>query len=106
MIISTLRLFPSREQRRSLLALLRSVQGPTQAQAHCLECRIYEEDGYDDAILYMETWDSDPEFQRHVCSDSYRRVLAAVEVSRMPPEIAFHQVSVTKGLELIQELRG
>lgn len=104
-VITLLRMLPAREQRRHLLGILRSVQGPTQAQPHCLKCRVYEEDGYEEAVLYMEAWDSEEDFKRHVRSDIYRRVLAAVELSRTSPEIAFHQVSTTKGMELVEELR-
>ena len=106
MVISILLIFPTREQRRELLGILRSVQGPTEAQPHCRNCRIYEEAGYDEGVAYVEEWESEADFHRHVRSDAYRRVLAAVEMSRMPPEIAFHRVSSTQGIELIEELRG
>jgi len=88
-----------------VLAILRSVQGPTQAQPHCKICRIYEEDGFEDAILYMERWDSEPDFERHVRSEPYKRILAAVEFSSKPPEIAFDYVSATQGINLIETLR-
>lgn len=106
MVLATIRLFSSREQRRSLLGILRSIQGPTQAQPHCLNCRLYEEDGCENAILYVEQWDSVPDFQRHVRSDSYRRVLEAIELSRSSPEVCFHYIAATKGIELIEELRA
>ena len=105
MVVSTLRLFPSRDERRHVLSILRSVQGPIQAQPHCRSCRVYEEDGLEEAILYMERWDSEPEFERHIRSESYRRILAAVEFSRNPPEISFDFISSTKGMELIEALR-
>ena len=88
-----------------MLGVLRSVQGPTQAQAHCLSCRLFEEDGIDEAIFYMERWDSESELNRHVSSELYRRILAAVELSRTPPEIAFHYIKETKGMDLIETLR-
>ena len=106
MELSTLRIFPTREKRRQVLGLLRSVQGPTQAEPHCLACRIYEEDGYQEAILYLEWWDSEERFEGHVTSDLYRRVLEAMELSRIPPEMSFHRVAETRGMELIEALRG
>lgn len=101
-----LRLFPSREQRRQMLGILRSVQGPTQAQPHCLECGFYEAANGEDAVLYLERWDSEPELQRHVRSDLYRRVLEAAELSRRSPEVHFHHVAATQGMEFIETLRG
>src|SRR5215813_13115917 len=100
-----LRLFPSRDERRHLLTILRSVQGPIQAQPHCRSCRIYEEDGFEQSVLYLERWDSGPDFERHVRSELYRRILAAVELSSKPPEITFDYASGTKGMELIEALR-
>lgn len=105
-VISTLRIFPSRDERRQLLAILRSVQGPTLAQPHCQSCRVYEEDGFEHAILYIERWDSEAEFERHVRSELYRRILAAVEVSHKQPEISFDYVSHTRGMDLIEALRN
>ena len=105
-VISTIRIFPSRDERRQVLGILRSVQGPTQVQPHCQSCRIYEEDDFENSILYMERWDSEAELERHIRSESYWRILGAVELSRKPPEISFDFVSATKGIALIEALRS
>jgi quinol monooxygenase YgiN len=89
-----------------LLTILRSVQGPIEAQPHNQCCQVYEEDGFEGAVLYLERWDSEPEFERHVRSELYRRILAALEFSRKPPEVIFDYVTSTKGMELIEALRG
>jgi quinol monooxygenase YgiN len=99
-------LFPSRDQRRHVLSVLRSVQGPAQVQAHCLASRLFEEDGYDEAICYMEEWDSEQELHRHIRSDFYSRILAAVELSRIPPEQKFYYVNQTRGMDLVEAIRG
>jgi len=105
MVVSTLRLFPPREQRRHVLSVLRSVLGPTQAQPHCRSCHLFEEDGYDEAILFMEQWDEDEAFFNHVRSELYNRVLAAVELSRIQPEFKFLFVKEMRGMELIEATR-
>jgi quinol monooxygenase YgiN len=105
MVISTLRLFPSQAQRRDVLAALRSVQGPTQSLSHCLCCELLEEDGYQDAIVYLQQWDSEEEFHRHIQSDLYGRILGIAELSRMPPEFNFHYVKKSRQLDLIEALR-
>jgi len=106
MIVSKLRLFPSPEQRHQALELLRSVQGPTQVKPCCLAAQVYEEDGYNGAILYTEEWDSEPEFCEHVRSELYRRVLAAIDISKSAPELHFYRVSKAQGLELIDQIRN
>ncbi len=89
-----------------MLSVLRSVQGPTQAQPHCVGCHLCEEDGYDEAILYMEEWDDEQALHQHVRSDLYGRILAAVELSRMPPEFTFYHVKETQGIDLIETVRS
>lgn len=106
MVVSTLRLFPPREQRRHVLSVLRSVLGPTQAQPHCRSCHLFEEDGFDEAILYMEQWDSEKPFFNHVRSELFSRILAAVELSRLPPEFEFLFVKEIRGMDLIEETRN
>ena len=106
MVVSTLRFFPSRNERRDVLRILRSVQGPVEAQPHNQCSRVYEEDGFEGAILYVERWDSEPEFERHVRSSLYRRILEALDFSHKPPEVLFDFVTATKGIDLIKALRG
>jgi quinol monooxygenase YgiN len=105
-IISKLRLFPPGEQRQRTLAALRSVQGPTQVKPHCAASQVYEEDGEAGAILYLEEWESEPEFRDHVRSDLYRRILAAIDLSTAPPELCFYDVSASHGLELVHQIRA
>lgn len=106
MVVSTLRLFPSRDQRRHVLSVLRSVQGPVQAHAHCLCSRVFEEDGFDTAICYIEQWDSEKDLYQHIRSDLYNRILAAVELSKAPPEQHFYFVKEDRGMDLIEEVRN
>lgn len=88
-----------------MLSVLRSVQGPTQAQPHCISCQVLEEDGYEQAILYIEQWESEEDLRRHLRSELYARLLAAAELSRVKPEFKFHYISETRGLELIEAAR-
>jgi quinol monooxygenase YgiN len=94
------------KQRRDALEILRSVQGPTLAQPGCTACQIYQQDDPDHAVLFLEGWASEDAFKEHIRSEGYRRILAAVELSDQPPEVCFHQVSATHGMELIQQIRG
>ena len=106
MILSKLRLFPAPEQRGQVLATLRSVLGPIQDQASCVGVHLYEEVGAEAAVLYVEEWESEPEFREHARSALYRRVLAAIDLSSSTPEVCFYHVSTVEGLELIQQLRS
>ncbi len=87
-----------------MLGVLRALEGPTRVKPHCLSCQLYEEDGYE-ALLYTERWDSESEFHRHVRSDLFRQLLEATELSRRAPEIQFHRISETRGIDLLEDLR-
>jgi quinol monooxygenase YgiN len=106
MVISTLRFVPSAKRHSEVLEILRSVVGPAASQPGCLSCRIYEEDGPDQATVFCGHWKTSAALHEHVLSDLYLRVLAACELSDRPPEFSFHHVAKTQGMDLIQQLRG
>ena len=106
MFLSTVRLAPRTEHRQALLDILRSVQGPALAHQGCLGCRVYTEAEPDGGVLYCECWQSSSDLHAHIRSPLYRRVLAAMELSALEPEICFHSVSATEGFDLVQRLRG
>ena len=104
-IISTFKIAPRAKQRKEVLEILKSIQGPITVQPGCLSCDIYTEIGLDGSILFSEQWESEASLQEHIRSGLYRRILIAAELSKKAPEIRFHRVSDTQGLELIRQLR-
>jgi len=105
-VISTLRIVPSEKRQSQVLEILRSVVGPTGTQSGCLSCCVYEEDGPDQATVFCGHWETETALREHIRSELYRRVLAASELSKRPPEFCFHDVRSTRGMELIYQLRG
>jgi len=57
-------------------------------------------------VRLTEQWESEEALHEHIRSDLYRHLLAAMELSKQPPEVMFHYFSETKGFELVEELRG
>jgi quinol monooxygenase YgiN len=106
MMISMLRFLPSPMRHSEVLEILRSVAGPAESQPGCLSCRIYEEDGPDQAIVLCEHWKTTAALREHICSELYLRVLATCELSSQPPDFCFHHVSKTQGMDLVKQLRG
>jgi len=104
MIISTVKVMPVGKCRPDTLELLSSVQGPILAQPGCIGCWIYH-DKAEHALIFWGEWQTDAALHRHICSDLYRRVLLAMELSSERPEVCFHQIEETRGLDLIHELR-
>ena len=105
MIVGTLTLQPAPERHDDVLEVLRSIQGPVLAQPGCAACDIYEEQGPEQAVVLVERWESQAALEAHLRSDTYRRILGAIELSGSPPEIRFDSVSATEGMDLIERSR-
>jgi len=106
MVISTVRIVPSAKRHSEVLEILRSILGLTESQPGCLSCHLYVEDGPDQGTVFCEHWETEAALQEHIRSDSYRRILVACELSKRSPEVCFHHVSKTQGMDLVQKLRG
>jgi quinol monooxygenase YgiN len=105
-IVGTLRILPLADQRATVLEILRSVQGPVRAQPGCIACDIYDEQGPEPAIVFIERWDSEVALDEHLRSETYRRILEAIERSGSRPLIRFERVSATEGIEAIERQRN
>jgi len=106
MIVSTVRILPPPARRLEVLEILRSIQGPVATAPGCAGCHIYEEEGPDCAIVLVERWESQPTLEAHLRSENYRRILGALELSDIPPQVRFDHVSGSGGLELIERAQA
>jgi len=106
MIISTVKIAASPENRKEILEILFSVKGPSEGATGCISCFIYQDLENEQAITYEEVWQSKKDLDTHLRSDLYRNILAAMDMSSKPPEVRFNTVSTTEGMELVKEARG
>jgi len=105
MILSFLKINPLPGKQQVVLDILRSVIAPTRLKSGCMDCAVYTNQGEGQTILYLEQWQSGEPLDRHIRSELYFRVLSAMELANEPPEIYFHEVSDTRGLEYVEALR-
>jgi quinol monooxygenase YgiN len=106
MYLTVVKISPVPGREKEIIDILLSVRGPTLADAGCLECSILEEHDDEKAIVYLEKWQSGEELCNHIRSAIYSRVLKALELSDREPEIWFHEITVTQGMEVIERLRS
>ena len=105
MIVATLRMVAPPGRRDEILHTLRWLAGPLQARRASAGCRILQDLDDEDALVFIEEWDSDEAFERRLRSQDYRRLLAVAELAAEPPEIRFDQISERRGLGLVAEVR-
>ena len=88
-----------------MMEIFRSVIKLIKGRPGCLSCALHEADDIQRSIIYMEQWETKEDLQQHIQSNIYLMILNAMELARQTPEIRFHNVSETMGLELIEALR-
>jgi len=106
LITATLRIRVSKGKRGEISRLLRSLIGPTRVETGCLSCHLYQDVNDPYAITWMERWRSQDDLNCHLRTPQYKRILAALDMSDVQPEIRFDTVVETKGMQLIEEARG
>ena len=89
-----------------MLDILRTMEALTRTKPGCLCCCIYEQANDKHAVLYVEKWQSMETLERHIQSSMYMRLLTAMELSSEAPDIQFHEVVKTLGMDLIEALRS
>jgi len=104
--MAVMELVPRSDNRLALIEILRFVEEHLHGKAGCLGCDVFETVGSSQRILYVEQWDSMKDLHAHIRSELYFHVLGAIELASKMPSIRFHEVTQTKSMELIEELRG
>jgi len=77
----------------------------TRPSSGCVGCWLSEEEHEVNHVRYTEQWESEEALHEHIRSELYRRILAALELSKHQPEVTFYFCSEAKGLEVIEAAR-
>lgn len=85
--------------------LLLSGVSRTEAKAGCLACSVAR-DAVDPArVRYSETWSNETAFRRHVQSQDFQRVLAAMDLCCEEPQVVVGNLAGHRGIAYLQHLR-
>ena len=106
MMLAVLELVPQIQKRQAMLEVLRFVAERVTSKPECLDCGVFEEAADPQRVVYMEQWRSAKDLHAHLQSGLYLRILHAMELASEEPRISFHEVSQTRSMELIRELRS
>jgi quinol monooxygenase YgiN len=105
MIVCTLVLTLSAVERRKVIASLLPLLGSTRVQPGCGACSLLSDVESSDTLVLREEWDSPEHLERHLASEEYRLILAAIDLSRDEPQIHFDTVATRSGLDAIEAAR-
>jgi quinol monooxygenase YgiN len=104
MIYVTITLSVSRKDLQEVLDLLRPAVGMTLTEPGNRSCRLWAEVGSPGNVLLHEEWESPKDVERHFRSSVYRRILAAMEMSTVPPEVRFVLPEHVRGIDWVERV--
>ena len=113
MIVTTIRIQITPENRKELMQTFRSLSSPIASENGCKSCRIYREVGDDEAVIVIQEWDSKNHWDQHLLSDDFAVMMGAMSLLEQPASVEFQvldQLEASRSLEVIktrnlQELR-
>jgi len=105
MIVSTVRVAISDQDRAEVLRTLRVFMGHTTAQAGCAGFSLLQDVSNPEALTICDKWVTREDLDEHVRSAEYRLLLAVVDLSLTPPDISFDELEHIGGFDLVQALR-
>ncbi len=106
MITSFLKINVSHGKKKDAIQTVHSILGWTRVQPGCISMAFYEDFDQPGTVMIFEEWENWASLEKHIQSDTYRAILELMELSSEQPEIKFCSVADTKGMELIERLRG
>jgi quinol monooxygenase YgiN len=103
MVRLTVMLRPPARSVQELVEAFRFLMVSTRLESGCIACSVWTEP--DSSVHYVEEWSTEPDIRRRVGSDRFTSVLALMESVREPPHVQFDFVTVTRGLDYVEEVR-
>jgi len=87
-------------------SVLRSLVGPIRAEQGCIATRLMRNTGRNRRLTWVEEWHSTDDFERHLRSPVFRRILAVIELAAEQPKVEIDDVASRRGFELVEEILG
>ena len=105
MVVFTLAVVIPKSRRTDFVQSVSALLGPTRVAPGCIGCKLYADFENLNAFTLVEEWTTQAALDRHLASDAYKTLVAAIELSAQPPAIHFDTVGQRAGLEVIEAAR-
>jgi quinol monooxygenase YgiN len=102
--MATLRMRVRPEKRDGFLKAVRVMLEPTRVEQGCTSFYFCQDIEDDNTFTLVEEWENSADFDKHIRRDSYKKLLALMELLTGPPEIKINKVSKIAGLEYIEDV--
>ena len=88
---------------RELLDLLKVISSRTKFQTGCSQSEVWQIKETSE-IMLMESWRSKDDLDSHINSNLFKRLIAALEMSALEPQISYLECEDIRGIDLIEEV--
>ena len=105
MVRLTVTLVASQPGAGPMLDALRSLLVSTRLARGCLGCQAWREADDETTLHYAEEWATESDVRRRVLSNRFTSLLAVMEAAIEPPRIRFDFITMTRGLDYVEEVR-
>jgi quinol monooxygenase YgiN len=106
MVELLVRLTATAGRSQELIQSLRSVMRGLQSQASCQAAHASSDVDDQNVFWYCEEWAGIDDFERHLRSESFARLLSVIETAASAPAIECRVVSETRGLDYMAAVQA
>jgi len=102
MMVLTIRMKVRPGSRDELLEVVRRMLEPTRVEQGCLGFHFYQDVEDRNAFTFLEEWESTDDLEGYMRTESFRELLAVMDLLIEPPRLNIHTVSHTAGIEFVE----
>ncbi len=84
--------------------VLRSLVGPVRAEPGCCATGLLTDAEDDLSLTWVEEWRSVGDFEQHLLTPAFRKILAVMELASVPPVVEVDDVSSRRGFDMVEEI--
>jgi len=101
--LSTVYMRLPKKIRREAWDILTSMIERIKVETGCISCRIYQDILAREMVMVQELWEDENSLTKHLRSPEYRNILMVADMATEPPEIQFHQIVRSAGMNTIED---
>ena len=106
MIVTTLRMHTTPENRKELMQTFRSLYGSSPCGNGCKSCRVYRELGDEEAVIVIQEWDSINHLDKHLRSNEFAVMVGAMSLLEQPDTVEFQVLDQVEGSRSVEAIRA
>ena len=105
MVLAMVKILVAHGGQKQVTSVLSWLVGRTSAQPGCLGCSLFRDISDDRQLLFMTEWRTQADLDRYLRSHQFGFILATMESATGAPEVTFHTISETRGMEHVAAIR-